>query len=113
MAMLLCGTDSLRDVIAFPKNTSSTCPMSKAPTMVDNAAQEGNWESRSHIVKSNRINKVVEKMKAQGLDDLLITDPVSIDYLLEYENHPGERMYIMDLLPAMVSIVCSLIFFSM
>ncbi len=37
VAMLLCGTDSLRDVIAFPKNTSSTCPMSKAPTMVDNA----------------------------------------------------------------------------
>lgn len=48
-------------------------------------------------MKSNRINKVVEKMKAQGLDHLLITDPVSIDYLLEYENHPGERMYIMDL----------------
>lgn len=34
IAMLLCGCDSLRDVIAFPKNTSATCPMSKAPTPV-------------------------------------------------------------------------------
>ncbi|MCD8027899.1 MAG: aspartate--tRNA ligase [Erysipelotrichaceae bacterium] len=34
LAMLLCGTDSIRDVIAFPKNTSATCPMSKAPTQV-------------------------------------------------------------------------------
>ena len=34
IAMLLCECDSLRDVIAFPKNTSATCPMSKAPTQV-------------------------------------------------------------------------------
>lgn len=34
IAMLLCECDSLRDVIAFPKNTSATCPMSKAPTEV-------------------------------------------------------------------------------
>ena len=37
IAMLLCGCDSLRDVIAFPKNTSATCPMSKAPTPVADA----------------------------------------------------------------------------
>ncbi len=35
LAMLLCECDSLRDVIAFPKNTTSTCPMSKAPSPVD------------------------------------------------------------------------------
>ena len=39
-AMLLCGCDSLRDVIAFPKNTSATCPMSKAPTPVTDAQLE-------------------------------------------------------------------------
>ncbi|MEG0684095.1 MAG: aspartate--tRNA ligase, partial [Coprobacillus sp.] len=37
IVMLLCGCDSLRDVIAFPKNTSATCPLSKAPNPVDNA----------------------------------------------------------------------------
>lgn len=37
LAMLLCECDSLRDVIAFPKNTSATCPMSKAPTTVAQA----------------------------------------------------------------------------
>ncbi len=35
VVMLLCGCDSLRDVIAFPKNTSASCPMSKAPNPVD------------------------------------------------------------------------------
>ena len=40
IAMLLCGCDSLRDVIAFPKNTSATCPMSKAPTPVADAQLE-------------------------------------------------------------------------
>lgn len=33
--MLLTGSDSLRDVIAFPKNASSVCPLTKAPSRVD------------------------------------------------------------------------------
>lgn len=40
LAMLLCGCDSIRDVIAFPKNTSATCPMSKAPTQVSDLQLE-------------------------------------------------------------------------
>ena len=39
-AMLLCGCDSLRDVIAFPKNASSSCPMAKAPNTVSKAQLE-------------------------------------------------------------------------
>ncbi len=35
MAMLLVGSDSIRDVIAFPKNASATCPMTDAPGPVD------------------------------------------------------------------------------
>ncbi len=32
---LICGTDSIRDVIAFPKTTSGACPMSEAPSPID------------------------------------------------------------------------------
>ena len=37
IAMILSESDSIRDVIAFPKNASANCPMSKAPTPVDEA----------------------------------------------------------------------------
>lgn len=40
VAMLLTGSESLREVIAFPKNASAKCPMSDAPTPVDNAQLE-------------------------------------------------------------------------
>lgn len=33
--MLLTQSESIRDVIAFPKNASATCPMSKAPNSVE------------------------------------------------------------------------------
>lgn len=35
LSMIICGTDNIRDVIAFPKNLKATCPMSNAPEPVD------------------------------------------------------------------------------
>jgi aspartyl-tRNA synthetase len=35
LVMLLAGMDSIRDVIAFPKNQSAICPLSGAPDFVD------------------------------------------------------------------------------
>lgn len=35
LAMILSGTNNIRDVIAFPKNLSAVCPMSSAPQKVD------------------------------------------------------------------------------
>ena len=37
IAMILSESDSIRDVIAFPKNANAKCPMSDAPTFVDEA----------------------------------------------------------------------------
>ncbi len=40
IAMILTGSQSLRDVIAFPKNASATCPMTEAPGVVSEAQLE-------------------------------------------------------------------------
>ncbi len=35
LAMLICGTPSIRDVIAFPKVQNASCPLTDAPELVD------------------------------------------------------------------------------
>lgn len=51
IAMILSESDSIRDVIAFPKNANAKCPMSDAPTPVDAAQLE---ELSIAIVKSEK-----------------------------------------------------------
>jgi aspartyl-tRNA synthetase len=35
LVAILCGVKSIREVIAFPKTTSATCPLTEAPSVVD------------------------------------------------------------------------------
>lgn len=38
--MLLAKEESIRDVIAFPKNQNAICPLTSAPAMADEKALE-------------------------------------------------------------------------
>ena len=38
LLMLFAKTDNIKDVIAFPKTQSATCPLTEAPTIVDKKA---------------------------------------------------------------------------
>lgn len=42
-----------------------------------------------------RVELIQEMMTQARLDYFLISDPSSIDYCLDYQNHPGERMYVL------------------
>ena len=48
-------------------------------------------------MNKERIDGVIANMKEAGLDYLLISEPSSIDYLIDYINNPGERMYVLML----------------
>ncbi|MFC1868684.1 amino acid--tRNA ligase-related protein, partial [Thermodesulfobacteriota bacterium] len=37
LVAIMSGMDSIREVIAFPKTSSATCPLTEAPSKVDNA----------------------------------------------------------------------------
>lgn len=46
-------------------------------------------------MNQKRINAVIKQMSDKKIDHLLISDPSSIEYLIDYKNHPGERMYVL------------------
>lgn len=44
---------------------------------------------------NQRLNNVLAMMKERNLGQIIICDPSSIDYLIDYKNEPGERMYVL------------------
>lgn len=42
-----------------------------------------------------RISKVLKEMEKRQLTHLIISDPSSINYLIGYNNNPGERMFVL------------------
>ena len=44
-----------------------------------------------------RISRVLEKMKEKGIDQLLVSDPLSIRFLTGIMVNPGERLYALSL----------------
>lgn len=47
------------------------------------------------MLKTKRLNKVLERMNKKGLDAFLVTSPEAIDYLIGYLINPHERTYVM------------------
>lgn len=46
-------------------------------------------------MNQKRIDAVLQEMFKRGIDHLIISDPSSIYYLTDYNNHPGERMFVL------------------
>ena len=42
-------------------------------------------------MKLSRTNKILSRMKEQGINQAIISDPYSILYLTGHLEHPGER----------------------
>ncbi|MGL6106430.1 M24 family metallopeptidase [Romboutsia sp.] len=43
-------------------------------------------------MNTQRLNSVIEKMKQDNINQMLVTDPISIFYLTDKMIHPGERL---------------------
>lgn len=42
---------------------------------------------------NERLERVLQKMEKKGIDQLLVSDPLSIRFLTGIMVHPGERLY--------------------
>ena len=48
-------------------------------------------------MNTDRVSRVLERMRVHGLSQLVISSPYSIDYLIGRHVEPGERMFALTL----------------
>lgn len=55
------------------------------------------YQERGHKMFNPPLNKLLAKMKKEQINNLLISDPYSINYLCNYYTNPGERLLLLDI----------------
>jgi aspartyl-tRNA synthetase len=51
LVAILCGAKSIREVIAFPKTQKAGCPLTRAPSRVEQLNNSWNWATRLRLEK--------------------------------------------------------------
>src|SRR5581483_6631207 len=65
LAMLMTGSSSIRDVIAFPKTQTASCPLTDAPAPVDSKQLlELGIRIRKDVTQEKKIEEEVENGRA-------------------------------------------------
>ena len=87
MIMLLCGTDNIREVIAFPKIKDASCLMSEAPSTVDEKQLEELHLMLRGRASENRHKKIDIGIKKFDAESFILRRIMHCQVVIRYD--PG------------------------